>query len=285
MLDYKKILMENIFYLATLFLFIGIIFYIYLPSAYSFVGEVLIMGGFFGVLVYFIVNRHEEYILREKILGIGGGNLLARLAERTGAPLDYIYEQREITLKFLDIGKDKWGVGMSDQIGLGVRDRDVNDLIITIPVELGKKELSISITDKKTGTKRPANPELLSDISTLKSKYYKINYDFKANQSYYLEIDCKYPKPKMNPQEDYAEFVVPIQTNETFLTIEFPKGIAQNVKSDAFIQDTRFRKIMDLGCRVENNSLIIYEEGYKNHLGPLLPGSRIMFKYETKSLL
>jgi hypothetical protein len=280
----KKYLTQNILLIAVIFLIVGVFLFI-LPILFVIesgqtkildsTSTILISGGFFSILIYLIVGRHDQFVLRHDILGIRDDQTLLGSLQFS----KYVYDKRIVQWKLLDIGEPKWGLELKDIFHIKVLED--TDHIMTIKgsdVKLRKDVQDIDIVDKASGVSTPVTPSLDPDLTTSVKRYFKIAYEFKAGHDYIMTIPYIYSACMKN-DADYLDTHTPVLTRSLRLEVIFPPSVnPDDYIFDCFLMDLRFVK----GRRISMNKDLVQRLVYFDNEGPINPGETVILRYKKK---
>lgn len=277
--DKGRIFLENIWLIAIIILITGLGLAIgeYHFYGRSFVGEILISGGFFGIFVYLIVGRHEKYVLRETILGLRPDltltdQLLGQVMFR-----DYFYDKRIFEWELTNHkNPNMWAVRLHDTIDMKA-ERDTMELIMVRESDTGlsPQNRMVQITDRTTDSQTNVQLQHIADLSTAVKNFYLLRHDFRKDHDYELKAAHDYP-PNMKKNGDYIEMQTPVYTRSLEIRVKLPADFDFGVlKFGCFIVDTRYVKVRTLDCSCDAVARIVTITSD----GPILPGETIYFKY------
>lgn len=274
-----RIILENIWLIAIIILIIGIGLTIgeYYYFGRSFVGEILISGGFFGIFVYLIIGRHEKYVLRENILGLRPDltlidQLLGQVTFR-----DYFYDKRIYDWELTNHGHaTMWAVRLHDTIHMKT-ERDTMELVMIRESDTGltQQNRMVTITDRTTNASTNVQLQHIADLSTNVKTYYLLRHDFRKDHEYELKTAHDYP-PNMKKNGDYVEMETPVYTRSLEIHVKLPTDFDFNLlRFGCFIVDTRYVKVRTLNCNCDSvtRTITITSDG------PVLAGETIYLKY------
>lgn len=284
-MDFKRILLERIFLVAITILIIGIVI-IYVFPPYHLVGEILISGGFFGILIELFLGSHEKFVLRREILGIGDKDtLITKLLEMERG--NYTQYERRSFWKLIEVGDPMWASEHYEEADVVIGKENIGNINFfrgTALADLSEMKPEVIIIDR--GKERPPTRVTpMTEISVGGTMYFKIEYPFRAEANYTLKIRTVFP-PHMKKDKDYLRFVPRVDTARHKVTIEFPPEVTcEDYKFTSYVLNTRFERVRELDI-IESekvkNQCILEEEGYEKYIGPLKGGDAILFFYERK---
>lgn len=280
----KKYLTQNILLIATIFLILGVFLYL-LPIFFviesektkilEFTSNILVSGGFFSILIYEIVGRHDQFVLRHEILGIGNDQTLLGSLQFS----KYLYDKRIVQWKLVDTGEAKWELELKDIFYIRVMDSI--DHIMTIKgsdVRLRKDSQDIDIVDTASGVSTPVTPSPDPDLTTAVKQYLKIAYEFRAGHEYVMTVPYIYSSC-MKKDSDYLDTHFTVLTRSVRMEIIFPPDTNPGEYIfDCFVMDLRFVK----GRRISMQKDIAQRIVYFDNEGPMNAGETVILRYKKK---
>jgi hypothetical protein len=277
---FKKLFLEYSISLIIIFLFLGLFFRSGLVfPACTYVGDYFLEGGVMALLVYWLLGRHEKYVLRREILGIGEhDNLLERLGERS---FEGYHQERVIHWKLDGAPSKKWSAHWIETFHIRARreaesiyfSRTYQSTIVRCRVRHGKGDW-LPVTAGRLA--EPMSPGII---------VYQLIYKFEADKDYFVEIETT-ARNKLSKDSDFNFVTTTIPCHLTKLSIEFPSGVdLKQYDIHAFLHDLRWRKLArQLTCKCQEQTVTVEEEGYDG-IGPLLSGEGIFLRYVNTATL
>lgn len=272
-----RIILENIIYLAMLILLAGIVALI---LEQVFIAEILITGGFMGVIVYFIVNRHENLVLR-RMLGIAEDETLLDKIILAALPLEkYSYVNRISELEFGESSDpDLWSLKLKRDIIIMSVETGVDHINTGrwTDVELKAQKQVAQIQDL-TLEAPPAAIELDVDarLSTDVKNFLVLRYTFLPDHDYKIELPEFDYGNCMKVDSDYLEMQAPVYTRSIKVNVAFPPTAKlETMGFDCYVVDSKFerRRSYQAIPDAESRTLAVPEQG------PIRPGERLVIRY------
>jgi len=276
--DYEKIVMEKIVLIAVLILVLGVFFFSL--TNWQFMGEILISGGFVGIVVYFIVGEHSDYVMREKHLGIGKGvTLLEEIFARSGHFTKYEYEKREFVWELIANNSPKWSSKLTDKIHLRVNQPTDHITFERMADERLLDRVEPAKIKEATSTfEATVYPELVPDLSIPTKKYFRLMYDFQPDHEYLITMVYEYPQC-MDRSFDYIYMLTPVLTRKCDISIQLPNDFdAAHKTIECYVMDLRSERVRTLHHSPPRANRIAI-----NNCGPVNEGETILFKYKQQT--
>jgi hypothetical protein len=275
-----SMIIQKIILLAVIMLICGVpIFIIFFQSPWQFVGETLISGGTFAVLVYLILEEHTNFIMREKHLGLDKGQTLFEALNSRGINSSkYFYKQRDYEWEFFGGNAENWEGKVKDTITLGVN-QEISHLTFRREADI-KTQDTLEACEIKDLTMHEivahVQPEIIPDLSIPNKKYFRLVFKFLADHEYQISLNYQYP-PSMSKVFDYIHMLNPVLTHRSKISLKIPADFdPEKYTIDCYVINSRYEQVKTLEKeKFDNkNRKISFKEA-----GPFLEGETIILRY------
>jgi hypothetical protein len=282
MTEEERFTVENIYLYLIIFLLSGVSFsvvgIISNVRLFVFVGEVLIAGGAFAIIVNRILSRYTIYTFGRR-LGIEPKETLLAGISRVVSEQKFIMVQRDVQWQLIESQENPlWSVKRQDTMNLLIGEKNIDGLVFerAATTEEGIPLPTIKVIDmiNDTISKPPLND--IHEFSWPGHIKYKIEYNFKAKRPYRVVQYVEYP-PCNNPSNDFLSTVVFSDTLLTKLSITFQGIEPEDFFFEAYIEDDTHNRYKDLKVTLSGNQVIVAEPGHEDSIGFTRKGDFIFF--------
>lgn len=285
MTEEERITVENIYLYLIIFLASGVFFsvvgIISNVRLLLFVGEVLIAGGAFAIIVNKMLSRYTLYTFGRR-LGIEPTETLLAGISRVILKQKFLILQRDTQWQLIGSQESSlWSVKNRNIIDL-ICEENIDGLVFeraaTTNEEISVPTIMVIDMINDTISKPPLND--IPEFSWPGHIKYRIEYNFRAKRPYRIEQYVEYPPSNDPSKDDFIDTGVFSDTLSTKLSITFqgidPKGFF----FEAYIVDDTHTKYKNLKVTpLSDNQVIVVEHGYEDlkKIGFTRKGDHIFF--------